>query len=264
MGRGFARAPGLVARRNYPIRGISDALVTRAPASPRPFLRRRGEPVKTEARGQRGLERPGRAAHGDARGRRSLSARACLHPPGAQDAGTTKVAAMRHGSHHKFKGSAEPITRYAPKSRRLPSSSDFEPRSVGVEQDKKGRFEIELVLKRLARARPHRLQARTAIGALPGLHAASFTATASRWSTSRARGCPARTAPTFAWSSTRIDLCYSKSHIDTFVVITGDSDFSPLVSKLARTTSASSAAACAARRRTCSPTTATSSSSTTT
>src|SRR6185503_14337472 len=29
-----------------------------------------------------------------------------------------------------------------------------------------------------------------------------------------------------------VDLCYSKSHIDTFALLTGDSDFSPLVSKL--------------------------------
>jgi len=29
-----------------------------------------------------------------------------------------------------------------------------------------------------------------------------------------------------------LDLCYSKGHIDTFVLISGDSDFSPLVSKL--------------------------------
>jgi len=29
-----------------------------------------------------------------------------------------------------------------------------------------------------------------------------------------------------------IDLCYSKEHIDTFVILSGDSDFSPLVSKL--------------------------------
>lgn len=29
-----------------------------------------------------------------------------------------------------------------------------------------------------------------------------------------------------------IDLCYSKEHIDTFALISGDSDFSPLVSKL--------------------------------
>ncbi|MBU2501380.1 NYN domain-containing protein [bacterium] len=29
-----------------------------------------------------------------------------------------------------------------------------------------------------------------------------------------------------------MDLCYSKDHIDTFVIVSGDSDFSPLVSKL--------------------------------
>ncbi len=29
-----------------------------------------------------------------------------------------------------------------------------------------------------------------------------------------------------------MDLCYAKSHVDTFVIVSGDSDFSPLVSKL--------------------------------
>ena len=29
-----------------------------------------------------------------------------------------------------------------------------------------------------------------------------------------------------------LDLCYTKLHVDTFVIISGDSDFSPLVSKL--------------------------------
>ncbi len=29
-----------------------------------------------------------------------------------------------------------------------------------------------------------------------------------------------------------LDLCYTKSHVDVFVIISGDSDFSPLVSKL--------------------------------
>ena len=29
-----------------------------------------------------------------------------------------------------------------------------------------------------------------------------------------------------------LDLCYTKSHVNTFVIISGDSDFSPLVSKL--------------------------------
>src|SRR3546814_9647025 len=38
------------------------------------------------------------------------------------------------------------------------------------------------------------------------------------------------------WSSdvcsSDLDLCYTKTHIDSFVIISGDSDFSPLVSKL--------------------------------
>jgi len=29
-----------------------------------------------------------------------------------------------------------------------------------------------------------------------------------------------------------LDLCYTKSHVETFVIVSGDSDFSPLVSKL--------------------------------
>ena len=29
-----------------------------------------------------------------------------------------------------------------------------------------------------------------------------------------------------------LDLCYTKAHVDTFVILSGDSDFSPLVSKL--------------------------------
>jgi uncharacterized LabA/DUF88 family protein len=40
-----------------------------------------------------------------------------------------------------------------------------------------------------------------------------------------------------------LDLCYAKQHIDIFALLSGDSDFSPLVSKLKETTSASSGAA---------------------
>src|SRR5437762_7686658 len=29
-----------------------------------------------------------------------------------------------------------------------------------------------------------------------------------------------------------LDLCYTKSHVDAFVIVSGDSDFSPLVTKL--------------------------------
>ena len=37
-----------------------------------------------------------------------------------------------------------------------------------------------------------------------------------------------------------LDLCYTKPHIDAFVIISGDSDFSPLVSKLRLRTTKSS------------------------
>lgn len=36
----------------------------------------------------------------------------------------------------------------------------------------------------------------------------------------------------FLYPVDALDLCYTKSHVDTFVIISGDSDFSPLVSKL--------------------------------
>ena len=29
-----------------------------------------------------------------------------------------------------------------------------------------------------------------------------------------------------------MDMCYSKEHVDTFVIVSGDSDFTPLVAKL--------------------------------
>jgi hypothetical protein len=38
--------------------------------------------------------------------------------------------------------------------------------------------------------------------------------------------------PAMHEASFALDLCYTKSHVDTFVIISGDSDFSPLVSKL--------------------------------
>ena len=43
---------------------------------------------------------------------------------------------------------------------------------------------------------------------------------------------PARTPPNIRMVVDALDLCYTKAHVDTFVIISGDSDFSPLVSKL--------------------------------
>ena len=109
---------------------------------------------------------------------------------------------------------------------------DFENLALGVEQDKKGRFEIELVLKRiLERGRIvfkraycdwTRFQNFMREFHLQGFEMVDIPR-------SNVSG---KNSADIRMVVDAIDLCYSKSHIDTFVLVTGDSDFSPLVSKL--------------------------------
>ena len=109
---------------------------------------------------------------------------------------------------------------------------DFENLALGVEQDKKGRFEIELVLKRLLER--GRIVFKRAYCDWPRFK--DFMQEFHRFGfemvdipSSRVSG---KNSADIRMVVDAIDLCYSKSHIDTFVLVTGDSDFSPLVSKL--------------------------------
>ena len=109
---------------------------------------------------------------------------------------------------------------------------DFENLALGVEQDKKGRFEIELVLKRLLER--GRIVFKRAYCDWPRFkdfmqefHRQGFEMI--DIPSSRVSG---KNSADIRMVVDAIDLCYSKSHIDTFVLVTGDSDFSPLVSKL--------------------------------
>jgi uncharacterized protein (TIGR00288 family) len=109
---------------------------------------------------------------------------------------------------------------------------DFENLALGVEQDKKGRFEIELVLKRLLER--GRIVFKRAYCDWPRFqnfmrefHGHGFEMV--DIPSSKASG---KNSADIRMVVDAIDLCYSKSHIDTFVLLTGDSDFSPLVSKL--------------------------------
>jgi uncharacterized protein (TIGR00288 family) len=109
---------------------------------------------------------------------------------------------------------------------------DFENLALGVEQDKKGRFEIELVLKRLlergrivfkrAYCDWSRFQNFMREFHLQGFEMVDIPG-------SKVSG---KNSADIRMVVDAIDLCYSKTHIDTFALITGDSDFSPLVSKL--------------------------------
>jgi uncharacterized protein (TIGR00288 family) len=109
---------------------------------------------------------------------------------------------------------------------------DFENLALGVEQDKKGRFEIELVLKRLLER--GRIVLKRAYCDWPRFkdfmhefHRHGFEMI--DIPSSKVSG---KNSADIRMVVDAIDLCYSKSHIDTFTLVTGDSDFSPLVSKL--------------------------------
>ena len=109
---------------------------------------------------------------------------------------------------------------------------DFENLAIGVRDMKAGKFQIQLVLKRLlekgrivykrAYCDWTALRRRDARIPLPG------------------RGDDRHPADKISGKNSAdirmvvdaLDLCYSKQHIDIFALLSGDSDFSPLVSKL--------------------------------
>jgi uncharacterized protein (TIGR00288 family) len=109
---------------------------------------------------------------------------------------------------------------------------DFENLALGVEQDKKGRFEIELILKRLLER--GRIVFKRAYcdwtryqNFMREFHLHGFEMVDIPRS-----NVSGKNSADIRMVVDAIDLCYSKTHIDTFALITGDSDFSPLVSKL--------------------------------
>jgi uncharacterized protein (TIGR00288 family) len=109
---------------------------------------------------------------------------------------------------------------------------DFENLALGVEEDKKGRFDIELVLKRLLER--GRIVFKRAYcdwtrfkDFMYEFHRHGFEMV--DIPSSKVSG---KNSADIRMVVDAIDLCYSKSHIDTFVLVTGDSDFSPVVSKL--------------------------------
>jgi uncharacterized protein (TIGR00288 family) len=109
---------------------------------------------------------------------------------------------------------------------------DFENVALGVEESKYKKFDIEKVLERLLlkgsivvkkaycdweRYRTFKAQ----------MHQASFELI--EIPHVRMSG---KNSADIRMVVDALDLCYTKAHVDTFVIISGDSDFSPLVSKL--------------------------------
>ena len=109
---------------------------------------------------------------------------------------------------------------------------DFENVALGVRDMKGGEFEIQLVLKRLLekgrivhkRAYCDWSQYRKALREFHTQGVELIDIPRSKMS--------GKNSADIRMVVDAIDLCYAKQHIDIFALITGDSDFSPLVSKL--------------------------------
>ena len=109
---------------------------------------------------------------------------------------------------------------------------DYENLAIGVRDMNKGPFQIELVLRRLLEK--GRIVFKRAYcdwkhyrDAVPELHRHGIEMV--NIPASKASG---KNSADIRMVTDAIDLCYSKSHIDTFGLLTGDSDFSPLAAKL--------------------------------
>jgi len=109
---------------------------------------------------------------------------------------------------------------------------DFENLAIGSRDMHEGEFRIDLVLKRLLEK--GRIVFKRAYcdwnryrGAVRGFHAQGIEMI--DIPSNRMSG---KNSADIRMVVDALDLCYSKDHIDAFALLTGDSDFSPLVNKL--------------------------------
>ena len=109
---------------------------------------------------------------------------------------------------------------------------DFENLAIGVRDMKAGKFQFELILKRLLekgrivykRAYCDWSGYQSAVREFHGQGVELIDIPQSKMS--------GKNSADIRMVVDALDLCYSKDHIDIFALISGDSDFSPLVSKL--------------------------------
>ena len=110
--------------------------------------------------------------------------------------------------------------------------ADFENLALGAEESNQGRFEMDLVLKRILER--GRIVFRRAYCDWSRFqkYSREFHASGFEMIDIPRSSVSGKNSADIRMAVDALDLCYSKSHIDTFVLLTGDSDFSPLASKL--------------------------------
>jgi len=122
-------------------------------------------------------------------------------------------------------------TRAAEGDRSLAVFIDFENMGLGF-NNRRDRFEINKVLERLVEKGKIVAKKAYADWSRFGMYTGALHEAAIELVEIPRRGMSGKNSADIRLVVDAIDLAYSKDHIDTFVIVSGDSDFSPLVSKL--------------------------------
>src|ERR671935_405817 len=108
---------------------------------------------------------------------------------------------------------------------------DFENLALGF-QGRRDRFDVGRVLERLVEKGKIVAKKAYADWSRFGMYTGGLHEAAIELVEIPRRGMSGKNSADIRLVVDAIDLAYSKDHIDTFVIVSGDSDFSPLVSKL--------------------------------
>ena len=109
---------------------------------------------------------------------------------------------------------------------------DFENIALGVKEKKKLRFDIELMLQRLLEKGKILVKRAYADWSRYKTYSQDLHSAAIELIEIPQRSYSGKNSADIRLTVDAMDLCYSKDHVDTFAIASGDSDFSPLVSKL--------------------------------
>ncbi len=109
---------------------------------------------------------------------------------------------------------------------------DFENLALGLRTTPKRRFQIDLVLKRIVEKGKVIVKKAYADWSTYEEYKRNLHEAGIELIEIPRRGQAGKNSADIRLCVDAMDLCYSKEHIDTFVILSGDSDFSPLVSKL--------------------------------
>lgn len=109
---------------------------------------------------------------------------------------------------------------------------DFENLALGLQNRKDGNFDLEVVLGRLVEKGKIVVKRAYSDWSRYSSYKQSFHAAGVELTEIPKRGITGKNSADIRLVVDALELSFTKDHIDTFVIVSGDSDFSPLVAKL--------------------------------